>query len=203
MGRAAHPKLHKGWRETLRIINDTEYDTRTIRKLVAAALRAIVLPVRGAVRIAYSSESGGDARHRHHGSAAMGRTTRREDGSFATLQGLTMALTLPRKPEELDVGLFARVILHEALHWKGVEHREMTENQLWCTGPTPAWAADVSLPHAVRARPNPVDLRAKRLKHAETMLERAEAKERRWNNIASKWKRKASALRRALEKTEA
>jgi len=201
--RARHPRLHEEWRTSLRITNDTGYDTRAIRKIVVRALKAVCLPVRGAVRIAYSAGSFGDfgdARYRHHGEAVMGSTHRREDGSFVTYQGLTMVLTLPRKPEEADVGYFARVALHEALHWKGVDHKDMTENQLHCAGPLPEWAEGISLTHAVRCSPSPDALRAKRLAHAQKMLRNAERKAKLAQTIVKRWKRRTSALERAARK---
>lgn len=197
-----HPTLHKTWRTSLSVKNETSYDTIAIRKLVIAALREVCLPVRGTVRITYSSAAEEqDPRHHHRGSAAMGRTTRNEDGSFRTLQGLTMVLTLPRNPEKLDVTHFALVIRHEALHWKGVDHKDMTENQLWCKGPTPAWAENVAVPFKVRAKPNPRDERAKRLERARAMLKKSERKAKLAETLVKRWKRRVAALERAMLKT--
>lgn len=198
-----HPELHRTWRTSLSIVNETSYDTRAIRTLVIAALREVCLPVRGAVRITYSKARGKTPAHHHRGSAAMGRTIRLQDGSFHTNQGLTMVLTLPRDPSMLDVAHFALVIRHEALHWKGVDHKDMTENQLWCRGPTPSWAEGVTIANVVRSKPNPIDQRAKRLAHARTMLTKSERKAKLADTLVKRWKRRVAALERAMTKTTA
>lgn len=201
-----HPKLGKDWRTALHITNETRYDTRAIRSLVIAALKQVVLPRRGAVRIVYSRATSLEPARRHHaGEAAIGTQVKRLDGraGYETFQGLTMVLTLPRNPALLDVGHFALVIVHEALHWKGVDHKDMNENQLWCRGPAPTWAEGVTIAHREKRMTDPLAAIAKRRLHAQAMLERSERKAKLAATLVKRWRRRLGAIERAAAKRSA
>lgn len=114
-----------------------------------------------------------------------------------------------RPTSALDLGMLVWLVRHEIDHWRGLRHSQMHPAKLkasvWRESGSvlPAWAADcfVGLEEAepVRARKT-IDSdadRADRIAHAEKMMANADAKERRWNNVKAKWKRRIVALQRA------
>ena len=111
-----------------------------------------------------------------------------------------MVLTVPRNPANFSKEQFAKVILHEALHWKGVEHVDMTENQRWCRGPAPQWASDVEVVFIVKAAPDPMEALKKRLVHAEKMLAKATKRARMARTLEKKWLKKVTAAERSILK---
>lgn len=213
MSGRVHPTTLTRHLRSLEVRNETRYDTRAIRKLVVACLRSLRLDVCGVVRVAYGV---GEA---HLGEAYLGDHIydRRhlEDvpdklPRLRTRQGQSMVLTLPRDPAQFSRDLFARVVLHEALHWKGVEHKDMTESQLRCTGPAPAWAEGVEVIHRdPKPEKSRAEVFAERLEHATKMIERAEARERyyaglllRTANVKKKWERRKRLAEREIEKAK-
>jgi len=91
-----------------------------------------------------------------------------------------------------------QVALHEAMHLAGVRHKDMTEEQCYCSMPVP-WAADLQL----RIKETPVEVpreervaaaRADRLGHAQAMLAKAITRSKRAVTIEKKWKRRVALL---------
>ena len=113
------PKVRREHLNSLRIENETRYDTRAIRTYAIRCLRALNLQVRGVIRVAYTNK------RRVAGAAAIG-------GERVFQSGLNMVMLMPRDPGKLDVASFARVLHHEALHWRGVRHEDMTDDQRYC-----------------------------------------------------------------------
>jgi hypothetical protein len=179
---------------SLEIKNETSYDTRAIRKLVVRCLRALTLRIRGVVRLCYST-----GESTHYGVAALGSIDRGESG-YSIRSGLNMVLTVPRNPANFSKDVFAKVILHEALHWKGVEHVDMTENQRWCKGPAPAWANDVEVVFTVKAAPDPVKVLEKRRDHVLKMVLKATRRVRMARTLEKKWIKKLAAAERSILK---
>lgn len=200
MSHAEHPDLHRKWRTSLKVTNETGYDTRALRRIIVGAIRAVCLPVRGAVRVTYHRPGEYKNAAWHGGSAAYGRVERKEDGGFITYQGLTMVLTLPRDPALFDLANFARTAHHEALHWKGVDHTEMTDAQLRCSGPVPDWAVGVVVEFRAPKKPDVEELSVRKVRHAQEMLAKARTRAKRASTIEKKWKRKVDGLLRAAAK---
>ena len=196
MTQARHPKLHKRWRDSLRVVNETGYDTRALRRAIVGAIRAVCLPVRGTVRVTYDRSRDAKPVGWHGGSAAFGHVVKEAEG-YRTLQGLTMVLTLPRDPKLFDLANFARTAHHEALHWKGVDHSEMTDDQRYCRGPVPSWAEGIVVGFEEPTKPDPSEAGAKRLQHAQEMLAKARTRAKRAATIEKKWKRKVDGMIRA------
>ena len=187
--RAELPAVTRRHLRGLQVLNETGYDTRAIRRLIVRALRAQGMRVVGAVRVVYTGGRG------HHGCATVGRS--------ASMPGLNMSLSLPRDPAQLDVGKFARVIRHEVMHWRGVRHADMTDDQNYCRGACPEWAEGVVIAHRERAVPIDDERREKRLAHARAMLARAERKAKLAATIVKRWKRRVAAAERAFARVEA
>jgi hypothetical protein len=185
--RAKLPEVTHKHLSGLQIVNDTGYDTRAIRSLMIRALRAQGMRVRGAVRIAYSSQELG-----HHGCAALG------DSVHVT--GLNMALSVPRDPAKFSVREFALVMRHEAMHWRGVLHGDMSDDQRYCRGELPEWAEGIVVAHRTEAPPSADEIRVKKVAHAQTMLKRAETRLRRAETFVKKWKRRVAAAERAAKR---
>lgn len=186
--RAALPKVdHRRHLTRLQVINETGYDARAIRSLIVRALRSQGVGVAGAVRVVYS---GGDGRH--HGCAALGESVR--------FRGLNMSLSIPRDPAKLDVGKFARVIRHEVMHWRGVQHADMTDDQRYCRGATPAWAEGVVVAHREKAVPSREERLLKKCVHAHEMYRRAEARLKRAETIVKRWRQRVSDAELAIDR---
>jgi hypothetical protein len=93
---------------------------------------------------------------------------------------------------------FARVIRHEVLHWRGVQHSEMADGILYCRGPVPEWAAGIVLVHAAPKVADPAAMRDAKLAHARAMLKRAETRARRAETIVKRWERRVCAAERVV-----
>lgn len=198
--------LRLGWHpdagKRLVVENETRWSTTAIRSVVVRCLRHLGMRVRGHVRVVYST-SKRELRD-HNGRAALGHQHKRPDGSYWTAPGLNMSLSLPRDPARLNLAHFCRVILHEALHWKGVDHKDMTPDQLWCRGPLPAWAEGA--PPLVHRDVKPMKPKPTREEIAERKLEAMRARVAklagqlaRTEKLLKKWRRK---LRDAERRTE-
>jgi hypothetical protein len=57
----------------------------------------------------------------------------------AVVGGKKMVLAVA-PPSRFSKAKLARIIKHELLHARGKEHEEMAEDELWSSGPEPAWA---------------------------------------------------------------
>jgi hypothetical protein len=92
----------------------------------------------------------------------------------------------------------ALVALHEAMHLVGARHKDMTPNQLHCTGPMPKWAEGLQLREQEAKLPEEREaaFRANRLEHAQAMLRKAETRAKRAETIRTKWRRRVAALER-------
>lgn len=191
MSHAELPQVATKHLRMLEVRNETRYRTRAIRTLIVRCLRALGLKVRGLVRVAYSTAS------EHYGFAALGHEERKVDGGYITRSGLNMTLTLPRDPGAFSRDQFARVILHEALHWKGVRHGDMTDEQRYCKGDAPAWCSDIEVAFAPLLE-HPKDGRKGKLAHARAMLARAERKLKLATTIEKRWRRRVAAAERAV-----
>ena len=119
----------------IKITNETGYDTKKIRKLVRASLKAVgydtTINCRLLVEVVYS-------RSRHTtGWALIGHSRR--------FPALLMKLRFP-KPDRWWSGTWRGIVavaVHECMHLVGVQHRDMTKQQRWCSGPIPAWAKEL------------------------------------------------------------
>ena len=201
MSRAQLPVVTSKHLRLLEVLNETAYNGRAIRKLLVRCLRALGLKVCGCVRVAYSSVG------EHHGMAALGRVEKKPDGGYVTCAGLNMSLTVPRDPARFSRDQFARLIYHEVLHWKGVKHDEMTEDQRWCRGAAPAWCSDVEVVfRASKATPDKAaaktEAKKAKLAHAREKLVNAERKLKLAETIVKRWQRRVAAAERALARVD-
>lgn len=212
MSRYVKPALPRATHEhvrALRLMNETAYDGRAIRSMLVACLRFLGLRVRGAVRVTYATRGRGMG---HHGRAALG-----DEDLVPNLSGLNMVLCLPRDPRKLDEGVLAWLMHHEALHWKGVRHEDMTDEQLYVGSWRPSWwqvwrrDREAALltdagPSAVGWTPAPVrapaDESADKIRHAEAMLKKARTRVLRAQSVEARWRRRLAGLEAARERRE-
>ncbi len=54
-------------------------------------------------------------------------------------------------PGKFTLAKFCRILEHELLHSKGVDHEQMPESRLWSEGPVPAWAVGLTIRYMGRA----------------------------------------------------
>lgn len=174
--------------------NKTEFRDDDIRALVRKTLvavgydRKVPLPLR--VEFVHSRSP------RTTGRAAIGDNRR--------LHGLWMKLRVP-KPRAWREDTWREVVavtIHECMHLVGTRHRDMTDAQMFCTLPLPAWARGLQPLRVaeVKAPPPREDrlaaARSDRLEHAQAMLRKAETRLKRADTIHAKWKRRVKALSR-------
>lgn len=189
------PKFENRHARGLQVKNETTYDTIQIRSMLIGCLHSLGMRRCGVVRITYSSTN------THAGRAAIGDSAKRH--------GYNMTLTLPRDPSRLNSETFARVMHHEAMHWMGARHEDMTKEQRYCEPswvpswfPPRSWKGETELRERERVQPNLVAVRAKRIEHVRKMVTKSERRMKLAITIAKKWKRRLAALERATVKKE-
>ncbi len=171
----------------MRIINRTLFDTRSLRSVLCAALRADEkedgrLPgwQRDGLRIVVVH-----ARYRNRVSG------------YATYNGTRMRLRLPDDPSlESVVWLF----LHELAHIRGEHHRQMSDTVLHRMA-AEIVAANPGLALRPKTSPTPKakpPMRLVRYEHAKAMLEAKERAAARIKRQADKWRRKVRYYERAM-----
>jgi hypothetical protein len=126
-------------------------------------------------------------------------------GTNRSAHGLWMKLRVP-KPSAWRADTWREVVavtIHECMHLVGTRHRDMTDAQMFCTLPLPAWAKDLQPLRVAEAKPvtpreeRVAAARAGRLEHAQEMLKKAETRLKRATTIETKWRRRVAALTRA------
>lgn len=174
----------------IQLKNGTPYRDDDLRAIVREACKAAGVSCKKLRFVVKLRRSGRLANF--HGGRASCRPGRRARWISAYLE-----LILPR-PEFVSLKETALVALHEAMHLAGATHSSMTEEQLHCTGPLPAWAASLELRVQDQSPPKGERLaaaRADRLAHAEAMLARAVTRAKRAETIRKKWARRVTAMR--------
>ena len=117
------------------------------------------------------------------------------------LEGKRMTILLPKPGEPQNMPDIARTVMHEILHLRGAQHRDMTEAQRKCTGPLPEWAEGLELrfdeaPAEPSREEKIATVVAQREEHARAMLAKWEAKAKRATVIAKKWRTKVAGYER-------
>jgi hypothetical protein len=176
----------------VKIVNETRFDTRALRRLaMAVARRGELDPAkveRVTVNVRYPPP-----RARRNGRYVTGR---------AILRGNWCVIRIPRpaagEPEEANAPMVAFVLAHEFAHLRGVEHRDMGPRYRWSGYDERfAWAAEdrwriAHRPEPQRVKPGPVErmerertsieTRSKawttRLRRAQTALKKLERRRR-------------------------
>ncbi len=169
------------------IINETKYSSRNLRTFFLAGMKAMGIKESKRIRVAYSHAS------KHWGQAQLGKFAPKATGGVRRYEGYRVLMTLPGDPTKLDLREFSRVFEHELLHNLGVEHKDMTPVQLYCTGPLPAWAEGLSIAMTTpRAKPSMEDRITARETKAVAMLDIHARKLARQEKLVTKWKRKVT-----------
>lgn len=117
----------------LKLINKTRYDGRNLRRWISAGLRVLRVNSNPIVEVTYARKANG---------FCTGR---------ARYDGTRMWLRLQR-PELLRPSDLSYIIEHEALHLRGVRHREMTPSQLRGHDILRSWAKTLPLPREKKER---------------------------------------------------
>lgn len=217
----------------MKIENETKYETLALRRLIVFACRSLGVPIINLhVRIVYnrrrgSAWHGGCAALGHSekrvvtveaepqdcyacrgagcglcGDGKVKAFERKEE--YVTRFGRRMTLSLPREPELVDAGEFAKTAIHEVLHLRGVQHGEMTPAQRWCRGPAPAWAAGTR----ILVRPTKIALGAEeraasraeaRIAHLRKMVATWDMRLKRAKTLSAKWRRRLALAERRTE----
>lgn len=197
----------------MKITNRTAWRTDDIRALLIGACRALGARTVGkVVLVKYARTDVWQGRAGGH--ASLGRWVGALGEKRVLHEGTRMTLLLPRPVERpvphADADGFApnladiaRTMLHEVMHWRGVQHRDMTPAQRHCTGPIPDWAdgldlrlAVVELAPAIPREVKIAQLVERREAHARAMLAKNEAKLDRARKLVAKWRAKVTGYER-------
>ena len=129
---------------SVRVENETPYDTRDLAAFFAKGLRAMGARVPKIIRcIPIASASRGVAnvgRHSQRLRQEGSRSPRPSGGTGGgTGEAHSLVLALP-VPSKMTLRRLARLLEHEVRHTFGEEHKDMTTKVYWSLGPLPAWA---------------------------------------------------------------
>jgi hypothetical protein len=194
----------------MKIRNETDYETRDLRRFFSAGLCAMKASSEKVIEV--RKQTG----NLHCSRATLGEVRERkvlEQGDIVrkwkTSEGRWIRMLTYQKDGELDLRRFARVFEHEVLHSKGAEHKDMTEHQMKCDLPLPAWAEGLSIrkkpPKPPVRREELLRLRAiEKEDHARKTLALYERKQKRLAGLLRKWraKEKYYERRRAAKREE-
>jgi hypothetical protein len=173
----------------MKVINHgTHWDTRAVKRLcLAVAKHELLTPAEIARKRVHLKW------RRIAGRGLLGKAWFNSD-----------VITLYLERDTLDPVLYAKVIAHEYAHNQGVRHRQMAESYEWKEGwrETWGWAATYTVPRKAR-KDVPVlsrsDIVAKKLTHAQGLLENWEKKERAAARHARNWRVRVKYYTRKLE----
>lgn len=129
---------------SVRVENETPYDTRDLAAFFAKGLRAMGARVPKIIRcIPIASASRGVANVGRHSQRLRQEGSRSPQPSGGTGGGTgeahSLVLALP-VPSKMTLRRLARLLEHEVRHTFGEEHKDMTTKVYWSLGPLPAWA---------------------------------------------------------------
>jgi len=212
----------------VRIINETRYRTSDLKSFFAAGLKAMGVKSNKIITVRYTRP--GPWRRRAAtdpecqtfykttettasyagGRAYLGRTVVRGKTALGLpkrvlLEARHMTILLPPPGIPIDYRDLALTLEHEVLHLKGVQHKDMTNDQRYCRGPLPPWANDwfvrtenqgirlepesapLSSEERTKRRDELIDQRAAK---ARAKLEAYERKTKRIQALCKKWREK-------------
>lgn len=178
-------------RLSLKLDNQTRYDTAGLRALIMAGLQACGAHGPREVTVRYGTGRswaavGEDVQHGGHGVTILMRVDRWEISAAAKAEGRS-----PRQhPTTLNVLRFAQVLEHEIAHTMGLRHPEMTRALLYCEQPVP-WADGFTVGvQPEPAKPSREAKRASSLAHAQKMLAKAERRLKIAQGVHKRWSRR-------------
>lgn len=176
----------------LKLINKTKWHDGDLRKFLLGALRAVgARPLKSTV---WKVEVHVARSERTSGWAFL--------GSRWAPRRMRVRLPQPdklRSSREDLAKAFAQLCHHEALHAVGVEHKDMTEEQLYCRQKTP-WADELVLRTQDEVKPQaPAEelhraAHDDKLSHARAMHKKACTRRKRAETLEKKWARRLKML---------
>lgn len=175
----------------MRIVNQTQYSTQDIAKLVRRVAADELQPgqlKRAVIKVRYQRKNGLKLGHCMYGNVLR--------------PNVRMLLLVPR--DTLDVVKLAKVIAHELGHAKGLRHVDMKNTRYgWLDGwrDRYAYAKDYQIGVKVTRKPTMADKACTKLAHAERMLSLAETRAKRAGTICKKWRRRVNTYSKVLSKS--
>lgn len=171
----------------IKLVNRTRWNTRDIRRLVTAGLKAEVGEWFGTYTVVI-------------------KTRRGRVRGYGTYDGRWMQLMMPKDGEEIagdGVRRIARTIAHEVMHNKGVRsHREIDDSERDLAWADVLIAAGFVIHRNVPAKKGPVDHQARRAAHAQVMLKQHERALKREKKLVSRWRQKVRYYERVLSQRD-
>lgn len=209
----------------MRLINETRYRTEDLKSFFAAGLKAMGAKSDKIITVRYTrpgkhrrrvSENPECASDHHAASYASGRAhlghtavvgkTKLGLPKRKIIEARHMIMLMPPPGIPINYRDLALTFEHEVLHLKGVQHREMTQDQMYCRGPMPDWADSWNGCIELEPEPAPMspeeretrrkELVEQREAKARTKLEHYESKLKRIQALCKKWRTKVRGYER-------
>lgn len=193
----------------MKLKNETVYNSDDLRALLSFLCAAHHCRKDKVIRIVYSRRGGGIGGWAHYGGKRKMRTG--DAGNEAkmmclALPGPSFPWPRPAAPgehsrERATVEHLAQVFEHELVHNRGLSHREMAKDLLWCRQPVPLGTSNFEVRRELPAKApsNVVPLEAARA--ARTV--QAEQREARLRKALDKAEQKLKAQQRRVSKLHA
>jgi len=118
----------------MKVINKTDYDTKSLSKFFRAGLKAMGAELDKTITVYYSKASAATLYELHRGYALYPEYE---------IQGTKIWMGVPK--EKLDTAELARTFEHEVCHTLGLRHGEMDPAIRYCNGPAPTWAEGLEI----------------------------------------------------------
>jgi hypothetical protein len=177
----------------LKLINETLYDTRDLRRFILAGMKYMKCTQPKVVTVKYSRQPAG-----HWGRASIGFWPfHDEDYSTRVFrEGRNVLLTIPRDPEKLDYLRFAQVITHELDHTMGAQHKDM----VYSVDLNISWHEGLTIGYYEKAVAPKLTDEQKKLARLAGIRRRAELNEAKTRKKVEHWKQKAASAQKNLSK---
>jgi hypothetical protein len=166
-------------RNSFRIANETDYQTKHLRKFVTEVAKQF-LDLDGRIRFIRFAPA------------------KKFISGWAVYHGANMGITLPNKGA--NKRRLAFVLAHEMAHWRGMSHSQMKHNPRYDQNVDGyldrySWADALPLESKTAAcKPSKYERLKSNLEHARKMLKVAQTRAKRSNSILRKWQHRVKRL---------
>lgn len=158
----------------IKIKNDTEYETRNLRKIISRCIKT-------------------DGPRAETKMDIHIRPSKKYLSGYAYLNSNFVCMRIP-STGEIDTVRFTQIFIHELQHCRGEVHREMVKSKTIDAG----WAKAFPIQkRPVKIKPV-ADLKSKRYETAKSRVSKYEIKMKRMATLLKKWKRKVTYYENAI-----
>ena len=170
----------------MKVINETNYSTRDLRKLFLAGLKHEGMDSKYyKIVVKYRRENGA------YGYGSYNR-------EWIQINLPKIQTNFPKNSHNGLVKQVARTFIHEICHNRGLKHKEMDYDAI-----DTSWSDGYVLRLKEEKPVEEKDLQIERFEHAKKMLNKHESRLKRQKHIVNKWKQKVKYYEKAIEKKAA